>query len=182
MHDSRRLTLIRSTKPREVKSGFNRWHSLAGSAAYPSSPRFSVYVRHGILNNCFNAKTAATTNLLLLAYSGLGGLLLAASGFPGVEWAWTAEFAAGSTIDDCTPDIWSVVAADIDSDGDSDIVAALYTGSKVLWYENLDSMGTFPEEGDEISDLAQATCKSLYSAWWAEMAGVLQSCEPPAAA
>lgn len=67
------------------------------------------------------------------------------------------EFAARKTIDDYTYDIHSVVAADIDSDGDFDIVAVLNGASELLWYENLDGKGAFPEEGETISDLLRPT-------------------------
>lgn len=72
------------------------------------------------------------------------------------EGAGTVEFSAGRPIDASADDVVSVVVADIDGDGDSDIVAAMFAGGQVLWYENLDSKGTFAE-GDEITKLERPT-------------------------
>ena len=37
----------------------------------------------------------------------------------------------------------SVITADVDNDGDVDVLAASFDGDKVTWYENLDGLGTF---------------------------------------
>jgi hypothetical protein len=38
---------------------------------------------------------------------------------------------------------WSVFAADLDSDGDADVLSASYSDDKIAWYENTDGLGTF---------------------------------------
>ena len=38
---------------------------------------------------------------------------------------------------------YSVFAADIDGDGDMDVLSASYNDDKIAWYENTDGNGTF---------------------------------------
>ena len=40
---------------------------------------------------------------------------------------------------------WDVAAADVDGDGDADVVGCAYTDSYISWYENTDGAGTFAE-------------------------------------
>lgn len=56
-------------------------------------------------------------------------------------------------------DIWTtadgptyVIAADLDSDGDVDILGTSYSGDVVTWFENLDGKGDF-SDGVNLSDL-----------------------------
>ena len=46
-------------------------------------------------------------------------------------------------IADNAVDVSSVFAADLDGDGDMDVLAALPTNNAVAWYENTDGLGTF---------------------------------------
>ena len=49
---------------------------------------------------------------------------------------------------DSHPDVsgpYTVVSADIDGDGDKDLVATSTLGNKVVWFENLDGQGNFSE-------------------------------------
>lgn len=57
-------------------------------------------------------------------------------------------FANARTIDANAYDVYSVFAADLDGDGDIDVVAGLYIYDQVSWYENLDGNGTFSEQLD----------------------------------
>lgn len=41
--------------------------------------------------------------------------------------------------------IYSIFSADLDGDGDKDILAALYDDNRIVWQENLDGLGTFSE-------------------------------------
>ncbi len=41
------------------------------------------------------------------------------------------------------PSAWAVAAADLDRDGDMDILSGALVGDSVAWYENLDGVGTF---------------------------------------
>ncbi len=99
---------------------------------------------------------AKQTWLLRAVYDCLGALLVSAFAIPAAEGAGTVEFSTARTIDDLAVGAVSVIAADIDGDGDNDIVAAMYGGHDILWYQNLDGKGTFAE-GDEISDLFNPT-------------------------
>ena len=81
---------------------------------------------------------------------------MSAFAIPAAEGGGTVEFSSARTIDVSALDVVRVVAADIDSDGDSDIVAAMYAGGKIVWYENLDGKGTFAG-GDEITNLETPT-------------------------
>ena len=81
---------------------------------------------------------------------------MSAISIPAVEGAGTVEFSSARTIDVSALDVVRVVAADIDGDGDSDIVAAMYAGNKIVWYENLDGNGTFAG-GDEVANLETPT-------------------------
>ncbi|MDP2687967.1 MAG: T9SS type A sorting domain-containing protein [Aequorivita sp.] len=52
------------------------------------------------------------------------------------------------TIVDSHPDALgpiSLISADIDSDGDKDILTNAYDADKIVWFENLDGQGTFSE-------------------------------------
>ncbi|MCB2156312.1 VCBS repeat-containing protein [bacterium] len=40
----------------------------------------------------------------------------------------------------------SIFAADLDGDGDLDVLSALYAGDRIAWYENIDGNGTFGSE------------------------------------
>jgi len=89
-------------------------------------------------------------------YGCLGALLVPDLVILAADGAGTVEFATGRPIDVSADDVVRVVVADIDGDGDSDIVAAMFAGGKVLWYDNLDSKGTFAE-GNEITKLERPT-------------------------
>ena len=47
------------------------------------------------------------------------------------------------TISTAVPTPWGVYAADLDADGDMDVVVASLSGNNVKWYENTDGNGTF---------------------------------------
>ncbi|CAN0084426.1 unnamed protein product [Pylaiella littoralis] len=85
--------------------------------------------------------------VILLAASVPGALLTTLFTIPVID-AATLTFANGRSIDAAATNAYSVSAADIDSDGDLDVVATR-TGyglaSSVEWYENLDGKGTFAE-------------------------------------
>lgn len=94
---------------------------------------------------------------LLLASSGLFYLLAATSAIPAVQVAGTAvAFTDGSAINTDTWDAYSVFAADLDDDGDQDVLATNYFGGQVLWFENQDGLGTF-SEGVEVSPCCNRT-------------------------
>lgn len=62
-----------------------------------------------------------------------------------VEGAGTVQFANGRPVADIN-DVVDVFAADLDGDGDLDILAGTsYAGDWLGWYENLDGKGTFSE-------------------------------------
>jgi len=55
-------------------------------------------------------------------------------------------FSAALIIDAGATHAEQAIAADIDGDNDMDVVLALSVESKVVWYENLDGLGTFSAE------------------------------------
>ncbi|MBN2473963.1 MAG: VCBS repeat-containing protein, partial [Pirellulales bacterium] len=57
---------------------------------------------------------------------------------------------------------WSVFAADLDGDGDDDVLSASAGSDTIAWYENLDSRGTFAER-TVITDQA-AGARSVFAA------------------
>lgn len=61
--------------------------------------------------------------------------------------AGTVAFANRRSID-LINDPFSVQAADLDGDGDLDVIAALVAPDMVVWYENLDGKGTFSDAVD----------------------------------
>lgn len=47
--------------------------------------------------------------------------------------------------DDLSGQILTVVAADLDNDGDIDVLASAYFSGEIIWYENLDGHGSFSD-------------------------------------
>jgi len=52
---------------------------------------------------------------------------------------------------------WSVFAADIDGDGDEDVLSAQWIGDKITWYENTDGLGNFSASNAITNDPAGIT-------------------------
>ncbi|MCP3981182.1 MAG: exo-alpha-sialidase [bacterium] len=84
----------------------------------------------------------------------------------------------------------SAVAADLDGDGDADVVSASLTGNKVAWYENLDGDGSFgPQQvistsgsgprsvlavdldGDDDADVVAASINDSEITWYENLDG-----------
>ena len=49
---------------------------------------------------------------------------------------WAQPSFTGRTISSSADYAWSVYAADIDNDGDLDVLSASYSDDKIAWYEN----------------------------------------------
>ena len=58
----------------------------------------------------------------------------------------SAQTASLNVIDDNLFRAQTVFPADIDGDGDIDVIATSTTDSKVVWYNNLDGLGSFSSE------------------------------------
>ena len=58
----------------------------------------------------------------------------------------TGTFSDRHHITSGTAAVITVVTADLDDDGDQDIIAGSHGEDKVTWYENLDGLGTFSQE------------------------------------
>lgn len=61
-------------------------------------------------------------------------------------------FGAERMITDESDGAWEIYAADIDGDGDQDVVSASMYGNNVAWYENLDGAGEFGPQQAITSD------------------------------
>ncbi|CAM9684308.1 unnamed protein product, partial [Ectocarpus fasciculatus] len=80
------------------------------------------------------------------------GLLTASSRLLPVEGAGTVAFVElGTEIDSDVDDAVVVFAADLDSDGDLDLLVGSYWEDWVRWYENEDGNGTFSDPKDVTS-------------------------------
>ncbi|MEZ6120063.1 MAG: FG-GAP-like repeat-containing protein [Pirellulaceae bacterium] len=53
------------------------------------------------------------------------------------------EFGPQHIISDQASDVEKAVAADLDGDGDLDVLSASFADNKIAWYENVDGSGTF---------------------------------------
>ncbi|CAM9302784.1 unnamed protein product, partial [Ectocarpus sp. 8 AP-2014] len=79
------------------------------------------------------------------------GLLTASSRVLSVKGAGTVAFEIGRRIDSDAEDVVVVFAADLDDDGDLDLLVGTYFEDWVRWYENEDGKGTFSEAMDVAS-------------------------------
>ncbi|MFP4331410.1 MAG: FG-GAP-like repeat-containing protein, partial [Spirochaetaceae bacterium] len=71
-------------------------------------------------------------------------------------------FSAGSDITTTADAANSVYAADLDGDGDMDVVSTSQNDGRVVWYENTDGRGTF-STGTDITDAVDSP-RSVYAA------------------
>lgn len=72
------------------------------------------------------------------------------------------QFSDKQIIDHHASGIWRVRSADLDGDGDQDLVSAEREGGAILWYENLDGQGEF-STGNTIDD-QMANARDAYPA------------------
>ena len=61
------------------------------------------------------------------------------------------DFETGRSIDSSATDAVVVLAADLDSDGDLDLLVGSYFEDWVRWYENEDGNGTFSEDPLDVA-------------------------------
>ncbi|MEM9595568.1 MAG: FG-GAP-like repeat-containing protein [Acidobacteriota bacterium] len=125
---------------------------------------------------------------------GTGGLDVVGVSAAGVSW-WFNRFAIGQIWDKNDIDITggmpsSVAAADLDGDGDTDVIVTFYDGDEVAWYENTAGNGTAwtrrsvatlfdgaqsvtaaDLDGDGDIDLAGAALIGNEVAWWENTLG-----------
>ena len=71
-------------------------------------------------------------------------------------------FVQGSSVTSSVDSPVRIVCADIDNDGDLDIVSGSSNDDKVAWYENLDAQGTFG--GQQIISIEADSPLSIYAA------------------
>ena len=58
----------------------------------------------------------------------------------------------------------SVYAADIDGDGDMDVLSASYHDAKIVWYENVDGRGAFPQSNHHVISTTASGAWSVFAA------------------
>ena len=71
-------------------------------------------------------------------------------------------FGQEQVITDLTDGALSVFTADLDGDGDLDVLSASFVDEKVAWYENLDGLGSFGEQ--QIITSSAISVRSVYAA------------------
>lgn len=71
-------------------------------------------------------------------------------------------FAVHHVISEVPDGARTVIAADLDGDGDEDVIATFLYGNRVVWYENTDGLGTFG--GEQIINAAVSQPRSVYAA------------------
>jgi fibronectin type 3 domain-containing protein len=74
----------------------------------------------------------------------------------------TGTFGPQQVISIFTNTPWSVYSADLDGDGDMDVLSASYDDNKIAWYENTDGIGTFGPQ--QVITTAAHGALSVYSA------------------
>jgi hypothetical protein len=99
-----------------------------------------------------SAAAGAATSVLAADLDGDGDLDAVSALFEADEIAWyentdgagnfTAQPALSTTADGAT----SVFAADLDGDGDLDVLSGSYVADEIAWYENTDGAGSFGSE------------------------------------
>ena len=72
-----------------------------------------------------------------------------------------ATFEAQKVITPCASDAKSVYSADLDNDGDMDVLSASSSDDKIAWYENTDSNATFGKQ--QVITTNAAYAESVYS-------------------
>jgi hypothetical protein len=92
--------------------------------------------------------------------------------------------------------VMRVTAADLDGDGDTDVLSASYYDDKIAWYENLDGAGNFgPQQaltttargartvlvarvnGDRVPDVVAASVNNSRIVWFANGDGIGDACD-----
>jgi hypothetical protein len=58
------------------------------------------------------------------------------SAIPAISHATALVFGPAQTVTASADAVWSIVAADVDRDGDLDVLSASQQGAAVTWYEN----------------------------------------------
>jgi hypothetical protein len=71
-------------------------------------------------------------------------------------------FSAQKVITTAADEARYVYAADLDGDGDMDVLSASYSDDKIAWYENLDGAGTFSDQ--KVITTNAAGARSVYAA------------------
>ncbi|MCP5120700.1 MAG: hypothetical protein GY953_58650, partial [bacterium] len=101
------------------------------------------------------------------------------------NWATEVHFSERRIIDDSAGELWSVAPADLDGDGDIDLLAGAISTREVVWWENqggqppswlkhsaggglLTPYSVFAADldGDMHVDILSADCRADTIAWW----------------
>ena len=71
------------------------------------------------------------------------------------------DFSEANVISTNAAEAESVYAADLDGDGDKDVLSASWDDNKIAWYENIDGEGTFSEQN--IISITAGGTESVYA-------------------
>lgn len=71
-------------------------------------------------------------------------------------------FGSPQTITANTESIYSVYAADIDGDGDIDVISGAFDKGKIAWYENIDGQGNFGSQQIIVPDIVNNHARAVF--------------------
>ncbi|KNC52987.1 uncharacterized protein AMSG_12242 [Thecamonas trahens ATCC 50062] len=115
-----------------------------------------------------SAAAQGAASVIAADVDGDGDLDLASASSVDNKIAWyentdgAGSFGPQQVVSTAADGAWSVVAADIDGDGDLDLASASISDNKIAWYENIDGAGSF--EPQQVVSTAAYRAQSVIAA------------------